>query len=76
MMSGKQFSLDSRMDLVVHSSASTERQRAIKEDSEDTRDGSKARCVIGVDINAFRANCTLVSICSIFSVFKTRIEII
>lgn len=31
------------MDLVVHSSANTEKQRAIKEDSEDTRDGSKAR---------------------------------
>lgn len=48
LMSGKQFSLDSRMDLVVHhhSSVSNEQhQRAIKEDSEEgaaARDGSKA----------------------------------
>lgn len=46
LMSGKQFSLDSRMDLVVHCNVNKEqKQRAIKEDSEETnnRDGSKAR---------------------------------
>lgn len=52
LMSGKQFSLDSRMDLVVHNSSSSssnshEIQRAIKEDNDEesnnVRDGSKAR---------------------------------
>lgn len=45
LMSGKQFSLDSRMDLVVHCNVNSERERiAIKEDAEEgtTRDGSKA----------------------------------